>query len=254
MRTNYGKREKMKPSSIENSRNSLIELHKRKRSLVKNRLEDFKTVYKGSEERIFAELCFCICTPQSSAVICWERVLDLTKNRILYEGKEKEIAARLRGVRFRENKARFIVEARRFFSINGTIDVSAKLRQMVAKGKNQQRSLTHLDQNGTVEKMNLKEVANLREMLVQEVKGLGMKEASHFLRNIGIGGELAILDRHILRNLALYGVIDKIPKSLSKKVYIEIELRMRLFSDEIGIPMDELDLVLWAKETGMVFK
>lgn len=244
----------MKSSSIENSRNSLIELHKRKRSVVKNRLEDFKTVCRASEERIFAELCFCICTPQSSAVVCWERILDLAKNRILYEGNEKEIAARLRGVRFRKNKARFIVEARRFFSINGTIDVRTKLRQMVAQNTKPQTSLTHLDQNGTVEKMNLKEVANLREMLVQEVKGLGMKEASHFLRNIGIGGKLAILDRHILKNLAHYGVIDKIPRSLSKKVYLEIERRMRLFSDEIGIPMDELDLVLWAKETKIVFK
>jgi N-glycosylase/DNA lyase len=244
----------MKSDSIGNSRNSLIELHKRNRSVIKSRLEDFKTVYRGSEERIFAELCFCICTPQSSAVVCWERILDLTKDRILYEGNEKGIAARLRGVRFRENKARFIVEARRFFSINGTINVSAKLREMVNQGKKRQTSLSYLDQNRTVEKVDLKEVSRLRETLAQEVKGLGMKEASHFLRNIGIGGELAILDRHILRNLVLYGVIDEIPRSLPKKVYLEIELRMRLFSDEIGIPMDELDLVLWAKETGIVFK
>ena len=244
----------MKSNSIGNSRNNLIELHKRKRSVVKSRLEDFKTVYRDSEERIFAELCFCICTPQSSAVVCWEQILDLTKDRILYEGNEKEIAARLRGVRFRENKAKFIVEARQFFSISGTIDVSSKLKQMVSQGKKQQSSLTYLDQNEKGEKVNFREVANLREMLAQDVKGLGMKEASHFLRNIGIGGELAILDRHILRNLVVYGVIDEIPKSLPKKVYLEIEQKTQRFSNEIGIPMDELDLVLWAKETGIVFK
>ena len=244
----------MRSGSISNSRNSLIELHKEKRGVIKSRLEDFKTVYRGPQERIFAELCFCICTPQSSAVVCWEQILDLTKDRILYQGNEKEIAARLRRVRFSENKARFIIEARRFFSINGTINVSARLRQMVKQGKKRQTRLSHLDQNRTIEKMGFKEISSLREMLAQEVKGLGMKEASHFLRNIGIGGELAILDRHILRNLELYGVIDEIPKSLSKKIYLEIELRMKLFSSEIGIPMDELDLLLWAKETGIVFK
>lgn len=244
----------MRFNSTRNSRNTLIELHKRKRSVVKSRLEDFKTVYRDSEEKIFAELCFCICTPQSSAVVCWERILDLTKDRILYEGNEKAIATRLRGVRFRENKAKFIVQARQFFSINGTIDVSSKLKQMVVQGEKQQSSLTYLNQDRMGEKVSFREVANLREILAQEVKGLGMKEASHFLRNIGIGGELAILDRHILRNLVVYRVIDEIPKSLTKKVYLEIEYKMQRFSNEIEIPMDELDLVLWAKETGIVFK
>jgi len=38
------------------------------------------------------------------------------------------------------------------------------------------------------------------EWLVKNLTGLGYKEAGHFLRNIG-SGKIAILDRHILRNL-----------------------------------------------------
>jgi len=81
-----------------------------------------------------------------------------------------------------------------------------------------------------------------------------MKEASHFLRNIGLGKDLAILDRHILKNLKEYGVINEIPKSITKKVYIAIEDKMREFSKRINIPMDELDLLFWSKETGIIFK
>ena len=65
---------------------------------------------------------------------------------------------------------------------------------------------------------------DLRAWLVREVKGLGWKEASHFLRNIGFR-DLAILDRHILRNLRRHGVIRTIPASLPEKRYLAIEGR-----------------------------
>ena len=60
-------------------------------------------------------------------------------------------------------------------------------------------------------------------LFVLDVKGLGMKEASHFLRNVGRGKTIAILDRHILKNLKKYGAIDGVPTSLTKKRYLEIE-------------------------------
>jgi N-glycosylase/DNA lyase len=93
-----------------------------------------------------------------------------------------------------------------------------------------------------------------REWLVDNIKGMGYKEASHFLRNIGLGEEFAILDRHILKNLQLLGIIEEVPASLSRKRYFEIEKKMVRFSDRINIPMAHLDLLLWYKETGEVFK
>jgi len=94
----------------------------------------------------------------------------------------------------------------------------------------------------------------MRDWLVKHVKGLGLKEASHFLRNIGMGEELAILDRHILKNLVCLGVIAGVPASLTPSRYKEIESRMKTFSSSIGIPMGELDLILWYRETGSIFK
>jgi len=92
-----------------------------------------------------------------------------------------------------------------------------------------------------------------RDFLVKNVKGLGLKEASHFLRNIGYRN-LAILDRHILKNLVELKIIKEIPKSLTVNKYLEIEKKFYDFSKKIKIPMDELDLLFWSMETGEVFK
>jgi N-glycosylase/DNA lyase len=93
----------------------------------------------------------------------------------------------------------------------------------------------------------------LRLWLVKNVKGLGWKESSHFLRNIG-HRNLAILDRHILRNLVRLGVLSGLPKTLTAMNYLQIEEKFRKFSRHIGIPMDELDLLFWSMETGEILK
>ena len=99
----------------------------------------------------------------------------------------------------------------------------------------------------------IKDNKEKRNFLVKNDKGLGLKEASHFLRNTG-HENLAILDRHILKNLVKLKVIDEIPKSLTKKKYFEIEERVLEFAKKVKIPMDHLDLLFWSMETGEVFK
>ena len=89
---------------------------------------------------------------------------------------------------------------------------------------------------------------------MKNLTGLGYKEAGHFLRNIGFGERIAILDRHILKNLYSLGVIEEIPASLSGKKYLDIEKKMADFSKEMHIPLSHLDLLLWSKETGEIFK
>jgi N-glycosylase/DNA lyase len=93
----------------------------------------------------------------------------------------------------------------------------------------------------------------LREWLAKNVKGLGWKESSHFLRNIG-HRDLAILDRHILKNLVRARVLRALPKTLTPKRYLSIEKKFKKFSERIGIPMDELDLLFWSMETGKILK
>ena len=94
-----------------------------------------------------------------------------------------------------------------------------------------------------------------RDWLAQEtrIKGLGFKEASHFLRNIGLKGH-AILDKHVLNCLADLKVVDTPKPPTTRMRYLETEEILRQFARDIGIDFDELDLVLWSMKTGEILK
>ena len=94
-----------------------------------------------------------------------------------------------------------------------------------------------------------------RDWLAQEkqIKGLGYKEASHFLRNIGIKGH-AILDKHVMRCLAEIGVINSSKPPSTRTKYLETEKEFLRFARDIKINCDELDLVLWSMKTGEILK
>lgn len=195
---------------------------------IESRIKEFEEVWEEGDDRVFDEMVFCLFTPQSKAKVCWDTVQELKENDLLLEGEEDTISDEIKRVRFRNNKAGYLVEARNKF-----VENDRSIKDKISEFGDQKEA---------------------RKWIVDHIKGLGYKEASHFLRNIGKGENLAILDRHILRNLVNLGVIDKIPKTLTKKRYLDIEKKMKEFSDKIGIPLGHLDLVLWYKETGEVFK
>ena len=141
----------------------------------------------------------------------------------------EEILDDMNGVRFKFKKSGYILEARDRFFVNGNFNI----KEIIS---------------------SYSDVSKLRDWLVSEIKGIGLKEAGHFLRNIGFGKEIAILDRHILKNLKKYSVIDDYPASLSRGKYLEIEERMLRFAENIGIPPDHLDLLFWFREAGKIFK
>ncbi len=207
---------------------ALIGEYGRKKRSIKKRLKDFEDVWGQSEKRIFSELCFCICTPQSSAIQCDKAVSGLEKSGVLYKGDVSVIRAGLKAVRFPNNKARYIREARDLFTAGRGIRIK--------------------------ERIDEEDIPATRHWLVRNVKGIGFKEASHFLRNIGFGRDLAILDVHILKNMIRFGIIKEVPKTLTEKRYFSLEDRLKRFSERIGIPMAELDLLFWSAETGVIFK
>lgn len=207
----------------------LISEYKKRRSEIKKRLEDFSLLHKGRDADIFQELCFCILTPQAKAVSCDGAIKSLRNHNLLLKGCERAVRKHLKGaVRFHNKKAKYLIGARNRFKTDKGFDIKSKI-----------------DTNDPFK---------AREWLAENVKGLGLKEASHFLRNIGLGKDLAILDVHILKNMKRYGIVKDIPSSLTKKRYIEFEEKMRGFSRKTKIPLGELDLLFWSIETGFVFK
>jgi len=205
----------------------LMELYTPVKGQIEARLREFRLIWESaSDEDLFRELVFCLLTPQSKARTCWKAVQRLDRKCMMAGGTPSEIQEELVGVRFNQRKAEYICLARLMFC-------ERSLRATLAGFAGPQAA---------------------REWLVENVKGLGFKEASHFLRNIGLGEDLAILDRHILKNRVLLCVIDEVPSSPTKRIYLEIEKKMSAFSQKAGIPMGQLDLLLWYKEAGEVFK
>ncbi|MFH1317094.1 MAG: N-glycosylase/DNA lyase [Candidatus Woesearchaeota archaeon] len=197
--------------------------YKIKRKIIKSRLDDFSKI-RGNQ--LFYELCFCLLTPQSNAKKCDLAISTLKEKDFI----KRNIAADdikdilKQKTRFYKNKSNYLAEMKDNYNILCDIISSNKF---TSKEK--------------------------REYLVNNVKGIGMKEASHYLRNTG-HKNLAILDRHILKNLKKYKVIKELPKTMTKKHYLKIEEQFKDFSRKINIPIDELDLLFWSIETGEVFK
>lgn len=200
----------------------LLEEYKHKKDDIKKRLHEFEEVGLGSAKDIFTELCFCILTPQSNARQCDKAIQELKKKGLLFRAPASAIRPVLKGrSRFHNKKAGYLVNARRSFD-----------RSILSNGN----------------------ILDVRKKIVENIKGVGYKEASHFLRNIGMGKDIAILDRHILKNLKRYGVIDTVPSSISAKSYLDIEESARLFAKSMGLALEELDLLFWSRETGEIFK
>jgi N-glycosylase/DNA lyase len=215
---------------ISSSIKDLLSEYNKRKFDIKNRLKEFESLHKGKDEDIFQELCFCLLTPQSKAVYCDKAIKELRRTDMLFNSAAGQIRPKLKGMaRFHNKKAGYIVGARNIFKDGECLSVKKRL--------------------------DLRDALLAREWLVENIKGLGYKEASHFLRNIGLGQNIAILDRHILKNLIKYGVISRIPPSLgSKKTYLEIEEKVRSFCKAVNIPLEELDLLFWSIETGFIFK
>ncbi len=190
--------------------------------IIKGRVESFKQVNKNSEEEVFSELCFCILTANFSAK-GGIKIQNALKNRFL-NISEDELKLELKklGHRFPNARAKYIVLAREKLSM-----LMKVLREEDDENK-------------------------IREWIVKNIKGIGYKEASHFLRNIGFEN-LAIIDFHIIDLLVREGIVEK-PKTMTRKAYLKIEDELRKISQQTQIPLGELDLYLWYIETGTVMK
>ncbi|MGE3062186.1 MAG: N-glycosylase/DNA lyase [bacterium] len=203
----------------------IIDIYARIKPEIESRMKEFEITGRDMpKDELFYELGFCILTPQSKAISCWEAICSIKKSK-RKDHKSFEIVKHLNKVRFKNNKSKYFEEAQKMWN-------DGLLKEM----------------------LKVKEPKEMREYLVKNIKGIGFKEASHFLRNIGYGEKLAILDRHILKNLKLLGIIKEVPKVITKKLYLAIEEKMVSFSGKINIPMSHLDFVLWYKEAGRVFK
>lgn len=206
--------------------------HRARRQEISKRLSEFRAIgRKGSDARLWEELVFCIFTAGASARMGFRSVEAVRS--LLLDGKQEDMTSALRQAgahRFPVERPGYIVVTRDYLRA----DCGMKLRT---------RLNSFLD---PIER---------RDWLAKEkqIKGLGYKESSHFLRNIGFTGH-AILDKHVMSCLCDLEIVDTRKPPATRARYLETEEKLKLFAAKIGIDFDELDLVLWSMKTGEVLK
>ena len=186
------------------------------KKVIDKRIKEFKST--RDDEQLFSELSYCVMTAGFRA----DKSIEIQKkigDGFLYL-PEKKLEEKLRESGYRyPNRAEYIVHNRKYI-----------------------HELKNSSREWLIEKINKK----------KRIKGIDMKEASHFLRNTG-HSDYAIIDFHIIDILAKYNVIEK-PKTINKKNYIEIENVLKNIAEKSNLNLAELDLYLWYLETGKVLK
>ena len=211
---------------------SIRATHRARRREIQARLREFETVWQeGSDERLWEELVYCIFTAGASARMGLKSI-DAVRP-LLKDGRREEMTQALTKAgahRFPVARPGYIVVARNYLSEQCPRGLYERLK-------------------------NFSNALERRDWLAQDkqIKGLGYKEASHFLRNIGLKGH-GILDKHVLRCLVDLKVIENPKPPTTRARYLATEEKLQAVARELKINFDELDLVLWSMKTGEVLK
>lgn len=196
---------------------------------VQKRLAEFKAVWRRGDRAIFKELCFCILAANSSAEMGIKTLSAIED--LLWEGDLESLRQRLsRGFRYWRVRPAYIVSTREYLRET----CGLKLKTLI---------------------QSLSDAEARRDFFAgnPKIRGIGYKEASHFLRNIGFRG-YAILDKHILTCLRELKVIGPRLVPAPARRYRLIERRMKQFAAEMAVDLDELDLLFWRHKTGKILK
>lgn len=201
-------------------KDKVLEHYENVREDAEKRLKEFQTVNKQDEEALFEELTFCVFAANSSADMA-EKAVRLLKP-VLHTGNKQKYVERVQGkVRFHTVRSKYLAE-------NHTYTQKEPLKELI--------------QSKTP-----------RKKLIKNLKGIGMKEASHFLRNTGHRG-YAILDKHIRKTGKQISIFEDktYPNTYTK--YVEKEQKMKEWCETHNLNIDVLDLALWSFNTGNIKK
>ncbi len=190
------------------------------RTIVDDRIASFHANQHETPDAVFHELCYCLLTANCKADHCL--TLQQRLSTLFSQGSHQDIEDGLRAHHYRfPPRASHIIAARQH-----TESLLPTLQRLHGEDR--------------------------RRWLVDTIPGLGYKEASHFLRNIGYD-DYAIIDTHILDLLTKYHIIHP-PRSLTPRRYLDIETTLRDIADQAGLTLAQLDLYLWYLQTGKIIK
>lgn len=196
-----------------------------------------RTNLKPTDRVFWWELSACILSSQVPYVTAVEAANSIDKQGILFESRADDsttferlysvllnpfvINGQMRRYRFPEIRARQLSAAHKIFN-------DMKKRSPISL-------FNEFD-----------DVTTARMWLVDYIPGLGPKQASMFLRNIGFSYDLAILDSHVLNYMRSIGIYSEEARSISGlRKYDRYEAVLRDHAKELDCPVGILDWAIW---------
>ena len=210
-------------------RDDLLKLYAEIKPVILTKMNSFQKTWENGNVAIWQELCFCILTANTSASLALLTMEKLVS--INFDSPSEILTVLKKWYRFYNTRTDYITTTREFLKQDCSLDLKQKIESFGS------------------DKISLRDYFALTKL----IKGLGFKESSHFLRNIGFLG-YSILDKHIMRSLVEFDVVSSVKPPRNRSEYLTVETLMQQFAKNLSISVDHLDLLLWYRKTGEIIK
>lgn len=205
---------------------------------AKNLLPNMPTV--TGETNLLSELILCILSSQDKYELALSAVKKMRAKNILSVPKSKKEAKVLvdKIRKTLSSPVDFIVAEKSY---------SRKLRFFEKKTSYIERTIENVYLNGLTlgALIGQKESPeSTRDVVIKYCCGLGPKQASMFLRNIGYHSDYAVLDKHIIDYMNLMGLV-RIQGYSNMSTYRVIEEKFKNYACQNNIDLLHLDIAIW---------
>lgn len=188
------------------------------------------------ERRMWWELSCCILSSQVPYALAVAAADEIDKQGLLYKGmcSSKSIKADLINT-----LSRPLTVGGKYRNYRFPIARAHQLAATHAAVLREASTLNDLTKSFT-------NAAKGRDWLVNYAPGLGPKQASMFLRNVGVSYELAILDRHVLNYMTVLGIYSGKSLSISGlPQYRQYEIALIEHAKGLNCAVGMLDWAIW---------
>jgi N-glycosylase/DNA lyase len=204
-------------------------------------LSNCPTWDKMTEEELWQTLCLCILSsnvPYESAQSAFSHLADSGYLRLGWIAKtpnsEDLIANELSKPLYLPIKLDGSCRKYRFPNVRAR-DIVKAAKVMLSEKLSLSELLARHNSERTV-----------RDILVAKIPGIGLKEASHFLRDIGYSNNLAIIDSHVVSFLAeIKAISPEEAKLINRSIYFELENILQKLCKKHDVSLAIFDMAVW---------
>lgn len=195
-----------------------------------------------SESKLLSELVLCILSSQEKYEVALAVMKELRKQNVLRVPKNKTEFKEI------ESQVKSTLKTPVAYKSNEQF-YSRRLRFFMKKAHYVIATIENIYLNDLTIKEILRQqdcIQETRKNIIKYSYGLGPKQASMFLRNIGYHTEFAVLDKHVIDYMKLMGLTKVSEASFSNiSAYQKIEMQLKSYAESFNLNLLHLDLAIW---------